>query len=344
MTKSISQREADKIRVRISSPSRLHLGDLDPYGLGRFGYALLVGINSPRTIIEIEDSDSIHLDLSELDKVEKKEKKEIRKYSRRILENIGGKGAKISVISRPPRHYGFGSTTQLVLSLGMGILLAYGKGTNPQKIMKVSGRTSAGGIHTFSKGGFLISGGFEKPRNKFRIENGEEFAIPHLILRKKFPEDWRFVVAWPKKAPSGADEKEEKAAFNNLQKLEPPKDLIHKAHFLLNTKLIPSIINEDPEKFGKSLKEIQYIVGTLYSPVQDSVYNPASEDLIELLDGFEESLGVGQSSWGPGVYSFVSSEKHARKIAKEVQKNEETEVHIAKPDNEGVQNKVLKYN
>ncbi|KXB00175.1 hypothetical protein AKJ48_03810 [candidate division MSBL1 archaeon SCGC-AAA261O19] len=332
------------IRIRISSPSRLHLGDIDPFGLGRFGYAILVGIEFPRTVIEVKESDSIEIEFEKSRNwsgVEENEREEIRRYAERTLNNLGAPGAKISVISHPPRHYGLGSTTQLSLSVGLGIFLAYGKKASHSKIMKILKRTSAGGIHTFERGGFVVSGGFEFPRKRFRISNQEKPVFPPLILRKEFPEEWRFVVAWHRKAPPGPSGEEEENAFEDLQDLEPPKELIHEAHFLINTKLVPAVLEKNPVKFGEALTRVQTLVGELYSPVQTGTYNPASAPLLEQLSECEESLGFGQSSWGPAVYSLARDENAATKIIKETLKTTNAEIHAVGADNKGRQIEIL---
>lgn len=328
------------IKVRVSSPSRLHLGEIDPFGLGRFGYSILLGIKSPRTTVEVERSNSLEVELAEgitPSKGEEDERKEIRRYAEKILDKLAASGAKISVISRPPRHYGFGSTTQLSLSVGSGICRAYEREADPIEIMNTLGRASSGGVHTFQGGGFVVAGGFERPRQRFRTSARGGYSLPPLILRKEFPEEWRFVVAWPRKAPPGPSGREEEDAFKRLQRLEPPEDLIHEAHFLVNTGLVPAVLEEDPVKFGEALSGVQSLVGELYSPVQEDTYNPVSKPLLDRLSENEKSLGVGQSSWGPAVYSLAASESDATEISEEIRETAEAEVSAVAPDNKGRQ-------
>lgn len=304
-----------------------------------------MGIRSPRTVLEVEKNDSMEIELganiSDKRKETKHEIEEIQKYTRRILNNLNKPGAKISVFSHPPRHHGFGSTTQLSISLGLGIYLAYGEKTDPIQIMKILGKTSAGGVHTLRKGGLVVSGGFAKPRGKFQLSEGEEFTFPPLILRKKFPKNWRFVVSWPRETSPGPSGKVEEKAFEKLQSLDPPRDLIKEAHFLLNTQLIPAVTESNSRKFGEALTKIQTIVGELYSPIQRDTFNPVSKPLIDQLSACENSLGVGQSSWGPAVYSFVADKNNASKIAKKTREEVDAEIHIVEPDNRGWQFKKL---
>lgn len=298
-----------------------------------------MAIKSPRTVIEAEKNDSIEIELAADVYDEKKgtkyEIEEIQKYARRILNEIDKPGAKISVYSHPPRHHGFGSTTQLSISLGLGICLAYEEKKDPIQVMKILGKTSAGGVHTLRNGGLVVAGGFAKPRGKFHLSTGEKFTFPPLILRKNFPRDWRFVVGWPREASPGPSGKAEERVFEKLQSLDPPKDLIKEAHFLLNTQLIPAVAECNPLEFGEALTKIQTLVGEMYSPVQQDTFNPISEPLINQLSACENSLGVGQTSWGPAVYSFAANEDTARKIAKKTREEVDGEINVVKPDNLG---------
>lgn len=66
------------MRVEISAPARLHLGNLDPFALGRFGYAPILAIKAPRTVIEAEDAEA--LEVKGLEVVE------ARTYAKSVLE------------------------------------------------------------------------------------------------------------------------------------------------------------------------------------------------------------------------------------------------------------------
>ncbi|MCX8191323.1 MAG: hypothetical protein N3F06_00770, partial [Nitrososphaerales archaeon] len=131
--------------VRVSAPARLHLGDLDPFGIGRFGYAPLLALNEPRTVVEARKSDGLKI----ISPKAKDEAEEVEMYANRVLKAYDLPGIEISVISQPPRHSGFGSTTQLALSVGKAITLAYGLDISAIELLKVLRRTSTGGVYTF---------------------------------------------------------------------------------------------------------------------------------------------------------------------------------------------------
>ncbi len=188
------------MRVEVSTPGRLHLGDLDPFALGRFGYAPILAIDKPRTVVEAEDAETLT--------VQGLEAEEARAYARRVMETFHLKGVKLTVKSTAPRHSGLGSTTQLCLAVGRAVTKAHGIDLPLSELVKSLKRTSTGGLFTFQLGGFVVAGGFPvKPGEKVLLRS--EPLIPPLIFHSDFPEDWRFVMVHPFKAPRSPDGEEE---------------------------------------------------------------------------------------------------------------------------------------
>jgi len=315
-------------RVIVSAPARLHLGDIDPFGVGRSGFAPVLAIDKPRTVVEATRSDS--LIVSGLGA------EESRVYALRILEAFNLPGAKVRVLDSSLRHFGFGSTTQLSLSIGKAVTLAYGLDVNAVDLSKALKRTSSGGLYAFQVGGFSVAGGFRIKREDAALTRYEAL-IPPLIFHADFPEAWRFLVINPFKAPKSPDGKAEEEKFKTLQVTRPPTRLIHEAYFTLMSKLVPSIIEEDAQAFGEALTRIQLLVGRIYKPVQGSVFNPASEWVIRILRR-HRALGVGQSSWGPTVYAFVEDEEKAAELEDAIRSEiaDRAEMFIAKADNSGM--------
>jgi beta-ribofuranosylaminobenzene 5'-phosphate synthase len=322
------------MKIRVSAPSRLHLGDIDPFGLGRFGYAPMLALEKPRTIIEASTCSS--LDVSGVD-VE-----EARTYSERLLKAFNLPGARVKVLLRAPSHFGFGSTTQLALSIGKAITLAYERDVSSVELVEALKRTSNGGVHTFQHGGFVVAGGLKVARGE-RILNRAEPLIPPLIFRTDVPEKWHFVIVRPLKAAAGPFGDAEEAAFKRLHREQAPSNLIHEAYFTLMSKLVPSVIEKDSEAFEEALTWIQVLVGRIYQPVQGGVFNPASAWVIPILRQVG-ARGIGQSSWGPAVYAFAEDRKRAARMEKELREEVmgRAEVFIAKVNNSGVEASTLK--
>ena len=315
-------------RVIVSAPARLHLGDIDPFGIGRLGYAPILAIDRPRTVVEASKSD--FLAVSGL------ETADARVYAKRTLEKFNLPGVKVRVLDSSLRHFGFGSTTQLSLSIGKAITLAYGLDVGIVDLAKALRRPSAGGLHAFQKGGFIVSGGFKIKRGE-EDNMKHEALIPPLIFRVDFPEKWRFLIVNPFRAPASPDGEAEEEKLKKLQVRRPPTQLIREAYFVLMSKLIPSVIEEDAQVFGEALTKIQLLVGRIYKPVQGNVFNPASKWVIQILRR-NGALGIGQSSWGPTVYAFVENEEKAVTLENAIRDAiaDRAEMFIAKADNSGV--------
>lgn len=321
------------MQVRISAPARLHLGDLDPFALGRFGYAPVLAITAPRTVIEAEDADRLHVEGLETD--------EARTYAQRVLDAFKLSGAKVIVKATPPRHSGFGSTTQLCLAVGRAVTKAHGLNVPLLELVKAVKRTSTGGIYPFQFGGFIVAGGFPvKPGEQIWVR--EEPLIPPLIFRAHFPEEWRFVLVRPLVAPQSPDKEAEEEAFSTLRGRKTPVELIHKGYFILAAKLLPALLERNGEAFGRALTELQVTVGRIYQPVQEQIFNPASQWLIPHLNK-SGALGIGQSSWGPTVYAFTDSPEAAEQIAEKIRAgtSAKAEVTIVSADNAGARIEAL---
>ncbi len=321
------------MKVRVSAPARLHLGDIDPFGLGRFGYAPIAAIDQPRAVVDAEDARELT--------VEGTEEREVALYARRTLAGFGLDGASVKVLSVAPRHAGFGSTTQLALTVGRAVTAAHGLKPDSITLLKALKRTSTGGVHTFQRGGFALTGGLRLKAGARSFLEGEEPLVPPLILRAKFPAEWRFVLARPRGVVTPPHGEAEDQSFRELHSTKPPEALIHKTYFITVSRLVPAVLEADSESFGKALTELQVLVGRIYLPVQRSIFNPASMWLIPILHR-AGAQGVGQSSWGPTVYGFVDSEAKAEKLQDAVKERagEKAEVLKVRADNRGARTEV----
>jgi len=321
------------MRVEVSAPARLHLGDLDPFALGRFGYAPILAIDKPRTLVEAEEAETLT--------VQGLEAEEARVYAHRIIEAKNLRGARLTVKNVAPRHSGFGSTTQLCLTVGRAITKAHGLDLPLLELVKALKHTSTGGMYTFQLGGFVVAGGFTV-RPGERVPLRDEPLIPPMIFHSDFPKDWRFVMVRPLEAPPSPAGEGEESAFRRLRDMRPPTQLTHKGYFLLASKLLPAVLERDAEAFGKALTEIQTNVGRIYQPVQGSIFNPSSQWLIPILRR-SGALGIGQSSWGPTVYAFTDRPEAAQEMVEKivVKARNRAFVEVVAADNNGATVKPL---
>ncbi|UCH01946.1 MAG: hypothetical protein JSV20_09005 [Candidatus Bathyarchaeota archaeon] len=316
------------MKVRVSAPARLHLGDIDPFGIGRFGYAPILALNEPRIIIEASQNDAIE--------VMGIETEGSKAYVERTISEFNLPGAEIDILSMIPRHCGFGSTTQLALSIGRAVTKAYDVNTDVVYLAKALKRTSTGGLYTFQHGGFVVAGGLKIERGEL-IFNRKQVLFPPLICRYDFPEEWRFLVIKPHMVPKSPDGNVEEEVFKKLHSERPPLALTYEAYFTLMAQLIPSILEQNAKSFGEALTKIQLLVGQMYQPVQGNVFNPASAWIISILRR-NKALGIGQSSWGPIVYAFIENEEKGKDLmdAIRTELKGRADVSLVKADNSGV--------
>ncbi|MEM2213701.1 MAG: hypothetical protein QXD66_00640 [Candidatus Nezhaarchaeales archaeon] len=314
-----------RVRVWVSAPSRLHFGMINPVGVeGRLYVSLGIGIEEPRTVVEAETYDELV--------VEGLHKRLAQKYAERVARVFGTWSGRIRIHSTAPRHVGLGSTTQIALSVAYALLSLYRR---EEKVVNVAkalglGEQSGVGTYVFERGGFVLDGGVI----------GIKGSFPPLILKLDVPEWWRFIVTIP--LGRGVSGRAEKRAFASLKPSKENEKLVHGAAHVTLCKLLPALLEEDLEVFGKALIELQEIVGTMFSQAQGDIYSPLSAKVIEVLRELRVE-GYGQSSWGPAVYAVTSDDKAeivANKIRRRLKIKNRT--FVVKADNQGAKIMVTK--
>lgn len=312
------------LRLKISAPARLHFGIIDMRGdLGRIHGSAGVSVQKPSIVLDVQQSSVTNVRGDQSGRVT-----QLIQIIRSVY-NIQS-SISVTVIQRIPEHIGFGSGTQLALSLGMAFNKIYDLNQSLEQIAVhlKRGRVSGIGTHGFIKGGFIVDGGH-------RVGNPN--TIPPLIYRHDFPEDWRFLICVPdiKKGLSG--EQEQKA----FQQLEPPNaDTVAHASRVVLMQMIPAIIEEDINLFGSAITKLDTIFGDYWTGIQGGTYShPRIEECVShLLD--IGAYGAGQSSWGPALYGLVNGENQAKRLLQSMKKflndGENTgKAYISDADNRG---------
>jgi beta-ribofuranosylaminobenzene 5'-phosphate synthase len=306
------------LRVWVSAPSRLHFGMINPLGLeGRLYVSLGVGIEEPRTVVEAETADELS--------VEGVQRRLAQRFAERIAKAFGVWRGRIRVHNTAPRHVGLGSTTQLALSVAYALLSLNRVEEEVPEVAKALGlgKQSGVGTYVFERGGLVLDGGIGKEKDSF----------PPLVLRLDFPEWWSFVVAIP--LGKGVSGRAEEEAFTKLRPSAYGDKLVGRAAQVALCKLLPALVDEDLESFGRALIELQEVVGEMFSGVQGGVYNPLSAKVIEVLKELRVE-GYGQSSWGPAVYAVTSDDKTglvADRLKKRLKMR--SRIFVVKADNQG---------
>lgn len=211
-------------------------------------------------------------------------------------------GVRIEIRQAIPEHVGLGSGTQLGLAVGLALVRLHGMDLAPRKVAALHerGQRSGIGVAAFESGGFLLDGG-----------RGTQEAPPPLVARAEFPERWR-VLLIQDDAVQGLHGVRETQAFQAL----PPFPDALAAHLcrLMLMQILPALLEQDLDSFGRGIAQVQREVGDYFAPAQGGRF--ASQSVGEALRWLEEQgiAGVGQSSWGPTGFGIVGSEQQARAL------------------------------
>lgn len=316
------------MRVRVTTPARLHLGIIDTRGdLGRIYGSIGVAIDTPNVELEAIPSQGLEARGLEVERTLKIAQAFLSKFpTSRCVE--------IHVSRTIPEHVGLGSGTQLSLAVGMAVASLYGLDVKVRDIAMAlgRGRVSGIGLNAFERGGFILDAG----RKSITETQALQTDFPLAVIRKKFPEEWRFVVAIPKvgRGLSGLGENE---AFSNLPPSSP--ELVGKICRLIILKMLPSLMEKNVKEFGESLTTVQNLVGESFSQVQGGMFfSPLVGDCVQfmLTSG---AYGAGQSSWGPTVYGVVDNDSNAEILKQDLERflNERNggTVFVARANNDG---------
>jgi beta-RFAP synthase len=271
------------------------------------------------------------------------EKKDlVEPLAKRFLQHFQiESGARIHVKETIPEHVGLGSMTQLSLAVTSALAKIFGLDVSIRELARIMGRGKFSGVGTaaFERGGFIVEGGHKLGGD----EPSGTPEIPPVIVRLSFPENWLFVVTVPS-AKRGLDEKAEKLAFERLQRAPPERaDRICR---LVLMKMLPSLVETDFTNFGRTLSEVQQLVGNCFKTIQGATFSsPVARECVKFMlrNG---AAGVGQSSWGPAIYGLVEGENEAELLKKKVEdfllERGRGDVFYARANNTGAHMDVIK--
>lgn len=281
--------------VVVQTGARLHFGLLDvasPFG----GCGVM--LDGPLTRVRISQSDRLSFPQRHASRIEG--------ILKRMQELRGAEGPPkvcIEVLDAAPPHHGLGSGTQLSLAISLALLIETSCETVARDdvlYLADRGKRSAVGTHGFFDPGFIAEGMSShalKPAALNPIDR-------HLLM----PADWRVGIVLMDEQPtvSGDDEQDQFDALRRATEAERTQ-LVE----LLAKGMIPAIQQSDFRHFADALTAYNRASGELFAPVQGGPYNgAATAKLIADLQhaGYQ---GVGQSSWGPGVFLWFESQEDA---------------------------------
>ncbi len=192
-----------------------------------------------------------------------------------------------------PAHQGWGTGTQLALAITDLTHRINRLSITSEEAARYTnrGQRSGIGVQGYQKHGLFIDHGK-------RLNASETLS---QVDRIALPVEWRVVLVEPAEG-EGLHATEERQAFGKittvpLDKVKQLQALAHQMAFLINQ--APNF-----ETFAKLLTRYNALAGELFQDVQGGQYSTAlnAERIHHMQD--KGAMGVGQSSWGPGLFAF----------------------------------------
>lgn len=282
--------------VVVRTGSRLHFG-LTRYravlGEGKYN-GVGVMIESPATELEFQLLDSPTEPKHRADHFAIKWQRSLSTYQRPI---------SIRVLNCPTEHSGLGSGTQLAHAVAVGInqLLDQPNPSAEQVAQALDrGQRSMIGSYGFSLGGLIVEGSANQTKPVGRLAH--RIALPlvwHAVLALHHQAHKKFGV-------------QERTAFDNINAEQTSR--ARALEDLIDNQLVPAAETSDFVSFCESVQQFGRLSGEYYSAVQGGIYNgPVITAVVETFARLG-GTGIGQSSWGPVVYSWCPDAQSANEL------------------------------
>lgn len=291
--------------IEIVTGSRLHFGLLDtvePFG----GVGVMV--DTPVTQVTATIADQF--EYSGPDAVR------AAAIAMRIGSLVGVEGklppCHIHVNRFAPTHCGLGSGTQLAMALAEGISRCLGIRLDLQTLatrIALRGVRSAVGIHGYVQGGLI----FESGAN---LRESNKQALNEIQQRAEPPDSWCAAILSPADSGGRVHGSVEIAKFASL----PPSQVGTREELkrIVWEDMMPAASAGDFDAFSVAVAHYNRTSGMLFSTVQGGPFNGCNvSELIGWLIG-RDVVGVGQSSWGPGVFAWFESTQQAEEFVRQL--------------------------
>jgi len=196
----------------------------------------------------------------------------------------------LEVLECPPAHCGLGSGTALALAIGTAVL----PDARPSELARGLGRglRTRIGVLGYSQGGLIL----DDPAL------AEATAHPCCAA-------WRVLILLPEVPPAWHGSAE-RAAFQQLASQQ--RDVTR------NVPDLQDLCAANYAAFCTAVEALNAHTGSLFESVQGGAYAHASTATVIARLRSLGCRGVGQSSWGPGVFAIFPNSSEAEQIATEV--------------------------
>ncbi len=205
-----------------------------------------------------------------------------------------------------PEHVGLGSGTQMALAIGSALNAFYELGLSVREIARLTdrGARSGIGIGIFEQGGVVVDGG-----------RGEHTVTPPMIVHMDVPEQWRFLLAFDRRG-QGLHGKQEVNAFKALPPF--PQEEAARLCYLLLMQALPAVAEQDIQRFGDVITQLQTSVGGHFASVQGGIFT--SQDVSDAMQWLQQqgAVAIGQTSWGPTGFCAIDGPERAEQLLHEV--------------------------
>ncbi len=306
--------------LQIATGARLHFGLLDtapPFG----GLGMMV--DRPETVLRFEPAERLNLD-----ETLRGRGLPIAERLKEHLKLDALPAVRVHVVKSAPAHCGYGSGTQLSLAIAEGLCRAIRTEIAPAVLagqIALRGKRSAVGIHGYFGGGLIFE---QHARDQAPPAAA---SINPVASRVPVPSPWRVVLARPRNAAAAVSGDRETHEFSKLQ---PNCECRRRLTKLIEHDILPAARGGDFQGFATALSQYNHDSGLLFAAVQGGPYNGRDvTDLIARIRSFG-GVGVGQSSWGPGVFAWCESDTQAAELVARFDPAEVT-TQIARPVNAG---------
>lgn len=209
----------------------------------------------------------------------------------------------IHIESAIPEHVGLGSGTQMSLALGSALNAYYGLGLSVRDIAALMDRglRSGIGIGVFEQGGLVVDGG-----------RGEKTITPPVLVHMDIPSSWRFILVFDQRG-QGLHGQQEIQAFKALPPF--PKQEAERLCYLLLMQGLPAVAENDLDKFGEVITQLQRSVGEHFASAQGGVFTSPEVALAMNWLAQQGAVAIGQTSWGPTGFCVVDGDAFATALA-----------------------------
>jgi len=328
--------------VEVQANARLHLGFFDLNGsLGRRFGSLGLAITAPVT--------SLVLRRASVQSYKGPDHQRVAVHVATLCEYLGiANSFAVTVHEAIPAHAGLGSGTQLALAVASALRQLEGiyEDAKVDAILLQRGARSGAGAALFRDGGLIVDGGHAELQSQGRespvTAGGHSKAVPPVITRLPFPENWRIILVMDPEI-EGVHGGAEREAFGRLplfteaQAGEICRSVLMQA--------LPAVVERDLPSFGRAISHIQRILGDYFAPTQGGsrFTSPRVGEIMRRLEA-EGAHGIGQSSWGPTGFAFASSASEAERLSELVAEASvamNLKLLISRPANRGAVTRVV---